>query len=318
MSVDANTQMRANRTGIVLALGAATVSGFSVWLNSEVVSRAADLGDPGTYTTAKNLVAGIVVLVLAVVATAAGSPHGFTPPRGRAHWWGLAAVAVVGGAVPFLLFFEGLAASGAPADAQLVHKAGLLAFVALLAPGVLCERVGALQLAGMGAVLFGYWILSSDVGGLSLGRGLLLVLAAALCWSVESVLNRWLLGGLSPATVAVARLCAGSVVLLGIGLLNGDTARLGGLGAGAWGWVVLTGLVLACYVALWLYALANAAALDVTAVLALAAPITAIVVVVAEGSAVPDPLGLGLVACGALSVAVAASLPRATPTMAPP
>jgi drug/metabolite transporter (DMT)-like permease len=307
MSADPFAMERGNRSGIGLALAAAAVSGGSVWLNGQVVTRVDTFGDPGTYTTAKNLVAGALILVVAVVATTTGSRQGLTRPTSRGHWVGLAVVALVGGALPFLLFFEGLAASGAPADAQLVHKAGLLAFVALLAPTVLRERLGSFQLAGVGGVLFGYWILSSDLGGLSLGRGLLLVLAASLCWSVESVINRWLLAELSPATVAVARLSAGSLVLVAIGLINGDTARLADLGAGAWGWVVLTGAVLAIYAALWLYALANAAVLDVTAVLTLAAPVTAIIAVVAEGSAVPNPVGLGVVACGAVVVALAAS-----------
>lgn len=317
MADDLIVPQRENRLGIVLALVAATVSGASVWLNAQVVARVDTFGDPGTYTTAKNLVAGTVVLLLAVVASSTGSRHGITRPSGRATWTALIAVAVIGGAVPFLLFFEGLAASGAPADAQLVHKAGLLAFVALLAPALLRERTGPLQLAGVGSILLGYWILSVDLGGVSPGRGLALVLVAALCWSVESVIDRWLLAGLSPATVAVARLFAGSLVLVVIGVFNGDTARLADLGPGAWGWVLLTGVVLACYTALWLYALANATALDVTAVLALAAPVTAIVAVVTEGSAIPDPVGLGVVACGAVLVASAASRRKSTPVPSP-
>lgn len=311
MNTDLEAPSRSNRLGIVLALAAAVVSGGSVWLNGQVVARVGTFGDPGTYTTAKNLVAGALVLSVAVVATATGSRQGLTRPRSRSHWFGLAAVAVVGGALPFLLFFEGLVASGAPADAQLVHKAGLLAFVALLAPTVLRERSGPLQLAGVGIVLFGYWILSTGMGGLTLGRGLLLVLAAALCWSVESVINRWLLVALTPAVVAVARLSVGSLVLVAIGLVNGDTARLADLGAEAWAWVVLTGAVLGFYAALWLYALANAAVLDVTAVLTLAAPVTAIIAVLADGSGVPDPVGLGVVACGAVVVALAAARGRA-------
>ena len=291
----------------MFALGAAVVSGFSVWLNGQVVSRVDVFGDPGTYTTAKNLVAGAVVVLVAVVATSARSAGGLRRPAGPQQWWGLAAVAVVGGAVPFLLFFEGLARSGAPADAQLVHKAGLLAFVVVLAPLVLRERLGWFQLAGVGLVMAGYWILSGDVGSLGLGAGLLLVLAASLCWATETVIDRWLLGGVTPVTVAVARLGAGSLVLLGIGLANGDTARLADLGATGWGWAALTGVVLAGYALLWLYGLANATAVDVTAVLTVAAPITAVIKVVVDGTPVPSPAGLVVVAAGAVLVAVVGS-----------
>lgn len=294
--------------GIALAVAAAVVSGASVWLNGQVVTRVELFGDPGTYTTAKNLVAGVVVVLAAAAATAARSRQGLAVPRRASQWWGLLAVAVVGGSVPFLLFFEGLAASGAPADAQLVHKAGLLLFVAILAPAVLRERLGALQLAGVGVVLVGYWLLSGDLGGLDVGRGLLLVLAASLCWAAETVLDRWLLADLTPATVAVARLAAGSVVLVGIGLLNGDTARLADLGAAGWGWAALTGVVLALYAGCWLYALANAAALDVTAVLTLAVPITAVIALVVDGTPVPDPAAVVVLGAGAVVVAAAALL----------
>ena len=41
------------------------------------------------------------------------------------------------------------------------------------------------------------------------------------------------------------------------------------------GWVLATGVLLACYVGTWFAALARAQAVDVTAVLVLAAPITA-------------------------------------------
>jgi drug/metabolite transporter (DMT)-like permease len=297
-----------NRAGLGFALAAAVVSGFSVWLNGQVVSRVEVFGDPGTYTTAKNLVAGLVVVAIAGVATLAGSRAGLVRPAGRSHWIGLAAVAVVGGAIPFLLFFEGLAASGSPADAQLLHKAGLLAFVAVLAPSVLRERLGPPQLAGVGLVLLGYWILSGDLGSLGLGSGVLLVLAASACWAAESVIDRWLLADVTPATVAVARLGAGSVVLVVIGLVNGDTARLADLGTTGWAWAALTGLVLAGYAMLWLHGLANAQAVDVTAVLTLAAPITALVNVGIEGTPVPSPTGLVVVAAGGLLVAVAASM----------
>ena len=247
------------RVGVAWAVAAAVVSGGSVWLNAQVVGRVDLFGDPGSYTTAKNLVAGVIVLALASLATASRRPGRLVRPSQPVQWWALALVAVIGGALPFLLFFEGLAASGAPADAQLVHKAALLLFVVALAPVVLGERVGQLQLAGVAIVLVGYWLLAAGSQAPVLGRGLVLVSAAALCWAFESVLDRRLLADLTPSTVAVARLGAGSLVLVAIGVVNGDTARLARrLGVAGWSWVALTGAVLAIYVGCWLYALASA------------------------------------------------------------
>lgn len=296
-----------NRSGVGFALAAAVVSGFSVWLNGQVVTRVDVFGDPGTYTTAKNLVAGAVVLLLALAGTLAGGSLGLVRPKRRSQWVGLAAVAVVGGAIPFLLFFEGLAASGSPADAQLVHKAGLLAFVAILGPAVLRERLGGLTLLGVGVVLVGYWIISPELGSVGLSTGLFLVLAASLCWASEAIVDRWLLADLSPSTLAVARLGAGSLVLLAIGLVNGDSARITDMGTAAWGWVLLTGLVLAGYAMLWLYALANAQAVDVTAVLTIAVVVTAGIRLAVDGTPIPSPLGVGVIAVGGVLAAVAAS-----------
>lgn len=295
------------RAGVGFALGAAAVSGFSVWLNGQVVSRVEVFGDPGTYTTAKNLVAGAVVAAFALVLTARRSPHGFALPRARRQLWALVAVAVVGGSVPFLLFFEGLARSGAPGDAQLLHKAGLLVFVAVLGPALLRERLGALQVGGVVLVLAGYWMLSSGPDGATLGAGALLVLAASLCWAVESVIDRWLLADVSVATVGTFRLFGGVLVLLAIGAFNGDTAGLAEIGVVGWAWASLTGVVLAAYVGLWLHGLRGAQAVDVTAILTLAAPITALVALLVDGVAAPDPVGLVVIGCGAAVVAAVAS-----------
>ena len=102
--------MTANPTrGMLLALGAACLSGVAVFVNSYGVKH---FGDATVYTTAKNGVAGM--LLLAVLAPlAARRRHGvrveLSAPTTRGELLGLVALSVVGGSVPFVLFFEGLA-----------------------------------------------------------------------------------------------------------------------------------------------------------------------------------------------------------------
>ncbi|HLK44639.1 MAG TPA: EamA family transporter, partial [Acidimicrobiales bacterium] len=125
--------------GVVLAGATATISGVSVYLNSFAVR---DFASPALYTTAKNLVAA-VVLSLAVAARgrsrARPSPPPDTPRVSRSgQLAGLAYVGVVGGGVAFILFFDGLAAT--PAEpAALLHDT-LVVFVAVMAWPLLRER----------------------------------------------------------------------------------------------------------------------------------------------------------------------------------
>jgi drug/metabolite transporter (DMT)-like permease len=268
-----------------LAVVAAAISGGSVWLNAQVLTRIEAFRDAGTYTTAKNLVAALVIVVAVALAGRRWGGAGFSRPRGAGQWGALLAVSVIGGSVPFLLFFEGLARlgpDGAP-DAQAAHKASLLLLVAMLGPLLLRERLGLLQGAGVALVAVGYLSMGTDL--LDAGSlGLALVVAAAALWALETVVDRWLLSDLSVATVATARLGVGALWLVVIGVFTGDTAALGRIGASGWAWAALTGLVLAAYVGCWLAALSRAQAVDVSAVLALAVPVTSVVNRLAEGA----------------------------------
>lgn len=292
-------------TGLTLAVLAAVISGVAVWINTQAVTRVELFGDAGTYTTAKNLVAAVVVVAVALSAGRRQALVALRRPARRVQWWALLAVSLVGGSVPFLLFFEGLARSGSPVDAQAVHKASLVVLVAVLGPALLRERLGPLQGIGLTLVVVGYLLMGEDLRAADTA-GLLLVLGAAALWAVEAVLDRWLLGELSVATVAVARLGAGALWLVVFGLVTGDTSGLARLGVEGWAWAAVTGVVLAGYTACWLGALAGAQAVDVTAVLALAVPVTAVVNAVAEGTPLSPWYVLALLVLGAVVVAAAA------------
>jgi drug/metabolite transporter (DMT)-like permease len=70
-------------------------------------------------------------------------------------------------------------------------------------------------------------------------------------------------------------------------------------------WILLTGLTLSAYVATWFAALSRAPAVDVTAVLAGGAIITALLELGLRGVELPPVPGLVLVALGAIVVVVA-------------
>jgi drug/metabolite transporter (DMT)-like permease len=294
------------RQGLALALAAAVISGFAVYTNSYGVRA---FGSAAVYTTAKNLVAAIVLATAAVIAGRRAPREGFTRPRSPAQWAGLAAVAVVGGSVPFILFFAGLARVSS-ANAAFIQKT-LVIWVALLAVPLLRERIGLWHLAAIAGLVWGQAILGGGWGGIRVGSGEVMIFAATLLWAVETVIARRLLQGLSALTVATARMGGGVAILIGYTLATTGWAKLAATGWHQWSWAIGTGLILAAYVGTWYAALARAGAIDVTALLVPGAIITALLQVNSKALA-PQWPGLLLVASAAgLVLLLAARKPQA-------
>ena len=122
------------RTGILLALATAGISGVSVFVNARGVKT---FESATVYTTAKNVVAALLLLGVVTLGARTGAP--LTRPSGPRQWWALGAVGLVGGSVSFVLFFEGLARATSP-QAAFIHKT-LVLWVALLAVPLLGERL---------------------------------------------------------------------------------------------------------------------------------------------------------------------------------
>jgi drug/metabolite transporter (DMT)-like permease len=226
----------------------------------------------------------------------------------------MAAVAVVGGSVPFVLFFSGLAHASST-HAAFVHKT-LVVWVALLAVPLLGERLGLLHYAAIGLLLAGQVALGGGLGGFRFGTGELMILAATLLWAVEVILVKRLLDAISPGVLAVARMGLGVVLLIGWVAVSGRWSALTGLSAEGWRWALLTGLLLAGYVATWYRALALAPAVDVTAVLVVAAIITAALDAVVKGTVVTPQAGVGLALLGAGAGLITMARSRRTPAVA--
>ena len=299
--------MTGRALGVALAFATALVSGVSVYVNSHAVTH---FGDATVYTTAKNAVAGALLLVLALTAVSAASPAPDAPrtrPATPRQWLALLAVAVVGGSVPFVLFFEGLSRAEAT-QAAFIHKT-LVVWVALLAVPLLRERIGVLHVLAVGLLVAGQAAIAGDAGTVAVGPGEAMILAATLLWAVEVVFVKHLLSSLAPRTLAAARMGVGTVVLLGWVAVSGRAGDLAGLGAEQWQWALLTGLLLTAYVATWYAALARAQAVDVTAVLVFGAVVTALISRAADGAPL-DPLGVVLVTAGAALVALRRAAPR--------
>jgi drug/metabolite transporter (DMT)-like permease len=217
------------------------------------------------------------------------------------EWIGLAYVGVVGGGLAFVLFFDGLADTTATPAA--FWRDTLVVWVAVLAVPFLHERITWWNMAAIGLLVVGEVVVAGGAGRLAASRGELLVLSASMLWAVEVVLAKILLRGVAPATISVVRMGIGAIALLSYLAAAGSLHALFALDATQVGWAVLTGLLLAAYVATWMTALARARAIDVTSILVGSALVTALLQAAAgTASLAPQALGLALIAVGAGTV----------------
>ncbi|MDD5251292.1 MAG: DMT family transporter [Patescibacteria group bacterium] len=247
-----------NRTSaITLALIAAAVSGVSNFVNKPAVAAA---HDAVAFTTVKN---AVVALALVGLVLACGR---FREIRGldRRGRLALIVVGLVGGALPFALFFTGLAHTSA-VTAALIHKT-LFVWVAILALPFLKERLTAWQWAGAAAV-FAANLVVGGFQGFRFDSAELMILAATLLWAVENIVAKRVLVSVSALTLAAARMAIGSAVLIPFLAWRGGFAHVATWGTNEWGWVVLTAALLLAYVASWYGALKLAPATLVAALL---------------------------------------------------
>lgn len=279
--------------GAILAMTAAGISGLSVYLNSFGVRL---VPDAATYTTAKNGVAALIIVTVALALGARRETVALDPRRRM----GLVAIALIGGSIPFILFFSGLALATAP-TAAFIQKT-LFIWVAFMAVPLLGERLGLVQVIAMAGLLAGLLLIAPPLG-MGWGIGETMIAAATLLWSVEVVVAKRLLVGVSPHLLGAARMGLGLVFLLAYLAISGRLGGLATLTGEAWMWIAITGVLLAGYVGTWFAALRLAPATVVTSILVAAAPITGLLAAASKGTA-PD----GAVIAGYLLVVLAVGL----------
>ena len=262
--------MRIPRTtgwGIGLAAATALISGISIFANGLVVKS---FPDPVALTGARNALVGLVLL--AVLVATGGLAEVRSLDRRRAG--GLLAIAIIGGSIPFILFFSGLAQATGP-GAAFIHKT-LFIWVAALAMVFLGETLGIAQVVALVALFAGV-VLVGPAGTPGAGPADLMILAATLLWAVEVVIARRLLGseGVSVRLAATSRMALGALVILGFLLVTGRIGAIAAFTVDQWAIVAATGLLLLGYVSTWYAALQRAPASLVTTVLVGGAIITA-------------------------------------------
>jgi drug/metabolite transporter (DMT)-like permease len=283
--------------GEALAYLTALVSGLSVFANSYGVVTM----DATAYTLVKN---ALVAAILASIALSAGKWREFLELNAKQLLM-LLFIGVVGGGVAFALYFNGLAMTGGAVGSFLYRL--LFVFASVIAIGALREKFDWKLVAGALAIIAGNFILLGGAA-ITLSEGALLVIMATALWACEYAVSKKALEGLSPTTVASARMGIGAVVLLGMLALQGKAGTLAAVPSASWLWIAVAVGFLTLFTTLWYSALKSTSLISATAALAIGGPVSALLSFAFAGKALTlaQAGGFLLLAAGAVFIVGAA------------
>src|SRR3989344_70242 len=248
----------------ILVIATAFLSGTNNFLTKIAVTA---VKDPVVFTMLKNAVVALLIFGLLLVFRSWRE----IPKLSRRDAIRLIAIGIIGGSVPFLLYFIGLTSTTA-INAGLIHKT-LFLWVAFLAIPFLKERMSAWQWLGIGMIFAANPILGGFTG-FKYNAGELMILAATLLWALENIIAKMALANVSSSLLAGARMILGSMILGTVVLIQGKTQLVTGLTMSQWAWTLLTSALLLGYVLTWYTALKYAPATYVATLLVPATLVT--------------------------------------------
>jgi len=234
------------------------------------------LTNPYVFTFLKNT---IVALLLTAVILFFKDFKALKQLRPK-QWILLVLIGLVGGSIPFLLFFKGLAMSGA-AQGSFIQKT-MFIYVAVIAMIFLKEKLSKNFLIGALLLLLGNLLLLKTLK-FSFTYGDLLIFLATLFWAAENVISKYALRELVGRTVAWGRMFFGSIFILGYLGLSGQLSLVENVTFPQIIWISITSMLLFAYVMTWYSGLKYIPVSLATAILLLGSPITTLLTVMATG-----------------------------------
>jgi len=291
--------MKKETKGTILAILAAIVSGIAIPVNKFFIVNL----DPTVFTAVRAVIIGVMFLIVASFQ----SKFNYKTFK-KVSWTYLLAIAVIGGAIAFLLFFNGLALTTAGRAAFLQKTLPL--YVAILAFVFLRERISRKMAYALGAMLLGTLILYYSQTSLATlwanpSLGDLLVIAATILWAIEAIIARKaMLIGETNWVVSFARMFFGGLILFGFVLLFGKMGLLLTLSMQQWINIIASTIILFVYVFFWYWSIKCINVTKATSLLLLAPIISLIGGVVFFGEPAPflQLIGSAMILIGAYFV----------------
>lgn len=260
-----------NNKGYYFALLTAFISGWAIFLNKFGVQGI----NPYLYTFLR---VSLVAIFLTSSFFFLKERQFFKQPL--KIWLFLILIGLVGGSLPFLLFFKGLSLTSS-SQASFIHKTMFL-WVAFLAYLFLKEKIEKRFFLGGVFLLIANLILLRTLK-ISLNFGDLLIFLATFFWSIENVLSKYLLKNLPVRLVAWSRMFFGSLFIFLFLLINQQITPIFHLNFKQVFWISFTALILLSYLISWYQSLKTIPVSQATAILTLGSPITSFLNLLSTG-----------------------------------
>jgi drug/metabolite transporter (DMT)-like permease len=252
-----------NKNGLWLVLGTAIISGISIFINKFGVQGI----DSSLFTGTKNFIVAIFLFSLIILAKDFKKLKELT----KQEWLKLSLIGLLGGSIPFLLFFKGLQLTSA-SQGSFIHKTMFL-WVGVLALIFLKEKLSKGMVIGAIMLLIGNFLLLK-INNFSLTTGDWLILAATLLWSIETIISKQALKTIDSKVVAFGRMFFGTaIILMFLALTNKLTLALT-LTSSQLFWILITSAFLLGYTFTWYSGLKHVKATIATSILLLGSVIT--------------------------------------------
>ncbi|MFA5413101.1 MAG: DMT family transporter [Patescibacteria group bacterium] len=259
--------------GYLLVLGTAIISGVSIFVNQFGVK----VVNSDIFTGLKNIVVAVILLCLIFWF----KEWKLLAKLKVKEWLTLVLIGLVGGSIPFLLFFKGLTLTGG-ATTSFVHKT-MFVYVIILAILFLKEKINKNLVIGASLLLLGNMLILKIFGGFQFGYGELLVLLATLFWAAEQIISKKALENISPKIVAWGRMFFGFLFIFIFWAATGQLKLLSGVGAAELSWVWITAVFLLGYVLTWYSGLKYIKVSTAVCILSLGAPVTSLLEMAQKG-----------------------------------
>lgn len=257
------------KKGILLVLLTAIISGVSIFLNSFGVKGI----NPYLFTGAKNLIVGVFLLSTILLL------GNFKELKALSlkDWRNLGFIGLIGGSIPFLLFFKGLQLA-TPAQGSFVHKT-MVIWILLLSVFLLKEKLDKKIVIGTLLLLVGNFLLLK-LTSFEFTIGIALIFLATLFWSSEIILSKYILKKLSGNVVAFGRMFFGSLFILIFLMATNQLSLVATITTSQITWILITSAFLIGYVMTFYNGLKLVKASTAVAVLSLGAVITTLLNIV--------------------------------------